>query len=134
MSARTPRVPICSLARNKGTTKMISSSRISIRNDSLLALVDIPEDRRCRTIEHAAQRFPPGGGNEILPERDIEHLIIGLLLRLGGELLLILRRLRARESIAQLFDLRILRPAEPAAILAAPADRGVDDRIENIGA
>src|ERR1700694_3177234 len=38
-----------------------------------LRLVDIPEDRRRRPAEHAGERFPPGAGREILPERDIDH-------------------------------------------------------------
>src|SRR5437879_13665062 len=56
-----------------------------------LRLVDIPEDRRRRTVEYAGQRFPPGARREILPERDIDHLVIGFLLDVGGDLLLLFR-------------------------------------------
>src|SRR5882762_11384521 len=56
-----------------------------------LRLVDIPEDRRRRTVEHAADRFSPRARDEILPERDVDHLVKGLLLDVGGDLLLLLR-------------------------------------------
>src|SRR3954452_13690117 len=55
-----------------------------------LGLVDIPEDRRCRAVEHAAERFPRHDGREILPERDVDHLVVDFLLDLGGDLLLLL--------------------------------------------
>src|SRR5450631_1983569 len=79
-------------------------------DSSSLRLVDIPEDRRRRTVEHAGQRFPPGARDGILTERDVEHLVVVLLLDVGGDLLLLLRRGRTSEFIAQLFHLRIVRP------------------------
>src|SRR6267154_924063 len=101
---------------------------------ALLALVDIPEDRRRRAVDHPGERLPPSGRDEILPERDVDHLLIGFLLDLGGELLLLVQRARARELIAQFLDRGILGPAEPAAILALPADREVRHGIVHVGA
>ena len=58
-------------------------------------------------------------GASVLAERDVDHLIVGFLLDVGGDLLLLLGRRRARERVLQLLDLGVLRPAEPAAVLAA---------------
>src|SRR5450631_2237082 len=102
-------------------------------DSSSLRLVDIPEDRRRRAVEHAGQRFPPRARRQILPERDIDHLLIDLLLDLGGDLLLLFRRQGAREGIAQGFDIVVLRPAEPAAALAPAADRHIGDRVDHVG-
>src|SRR2546430_8060942 len=85
----------------------------------LLRLVDVPEDRRRRAVEHAGERFPPRARYEELPERDIDHLVIGFLLDVGSELLLLLRSGRAGIGVFQLLDLGVFRPAEPAAILAS---------------
>src|ERR1700730_17142116 len=56
-----------------------------------LRLVDIPEDRRGRAVEHAGQRFSPGARDQELAERNIGHLVIGFLLDVGGDLLLLFR-------------------------------------------
>src|SRR5215831_21374419 len=101
---------------------------------ALFGLVDIPEHRRRRAVDHASQGFPPGTRNEELSERDVDHLIIGLFLDLGGELLLVFQRRGARELIAQLLDRGVLGPAEPAAILALSTDREVRYRIVHVGA
>src|SRR6516165_5029682 len=98
---------------------------------ALFGLVDIPEHRRRRAVDHASQRFPPRAWNEKLSERDVDHLIIGLFLDLGGELLLVVQRRGARELIAQLLDRGVLGPAEPAAILVLSTDREVPHRIRS---
>jgi hypothetical protein len=56
---------------------------------SSLRLVNIPEHRRRRAVEHAGERFPPRARREILPERDIDHLIVDFPLDVGRELLLL---------------------------------------------
>jgi len=56
-----------------------------------LRLVDIPEHRRRRTVEHAGERLLPRAQPEILSERDVDNLVIGLLLDVGGDLLLFVR-------------------------------------------
>src|SRR4051794_34433459 len=68
----------------------------------LLRLVDIPEDRRRRAVEHAGQRFPRGDGRKILPERNVDDLLIVFLLDVGGDFLLLFRRRATREGVAQL--------------------------------
>src|SRR5580692_2579130 len=83
-----------------------------------LRLVDVPEDRRRRAVEHAGQRFPPRARLRELPERDIDHLVVVFLLDRGGDLLLLFGRRRANEVVTQRFDLGVLRPAEPAALRA----------------
>src|SRR6185437_9245463 len=98
-----------------------------------LGLVDIPEHRRRRAVEHAGQRLAPGAGLLELSERDIDHLVVDFLLDLGRDLLLLLRRRRTREAIAQLFDLVVLRPAEPSAILTSAANRIIGDGIDHVG-
>src|SRR5579863_7980256 len=85
-------------------------------------LVDIPEDWRRRTVEHAGKRFAPGARDEELPERDIDRLVVILLLDLGSELLLLLRRGGAGKRIPQPFHPGIVGPAEPTAILALAVD------------
>src|SRR6516165_7114051 len=113
-----------------------SACRIEARHSfekfcRLFGLVDIPKYRRRRAVDHASQRFPPRAWNEKLSERDIDHLIIGLFLDLGGELLLVFQRRGARELIAQLLDRGVLGPTEPAAILALSTDREVRHRIRS---
>src|SRR5215813_7373003 len=39
---------------------------------ALLALVDVPEDRRRRTVEHTGDRLPPGARNRELSERHVD--------------------------------------------------------------
>src|SRR5690348_4963360 len=56
-------------------------------DDALFALVDIPEHRRRRAIQYAAQRFAPGARDGVLAKRDVDHLVVVLLLDLGGDLL-----------------------------------------------
>src|SRR6516162_3471259 len=73
--------------RSKG---IASSLTLLAKTNRLLALVDVPEDRRCRTIEHAAQRLAPGARLGELPKRDIDHLLVSLLLDFGCDLLLLL--------------------------------------------
>src|SRR5215468_440908 len=99
----------------------------------LLRLVDVPEDRGRGTIEYAGQRLAPGARYQKLAERDVDHLVVVFLLDFGGDLLLLLRRGGPHERVAQLLDLRIIRPAEPAAVLATPAHRDVDDRVHHVG-
>src|ERR1700748_3797632 len=100
---------------------------------ALLALVDVPEERRRRAVEHAGDRLPPGARNGELPERNVGHLVVGLLLDFGRDLLLLVGRGRARELVLPFFDLEVLRPAEPAAILAAAANREIDQRVYTVG-
>src|SRR5512143_3878141 len=61
-------------------------SRVAVAACSLpsLLLVDIPEDRGGRAVEHAGERFTPGARRKILPERNGDHLVIGFLLNVGG--------------------------------------------------
>src|SRR5664279_1315360 len=73
----------------------------------LLRLVDIPEHRRRRAVENAGQRFAPGGGREILAERDVDHLLERFLLDVGGDLLLVVGRGGAHKGVLQLFDLLV---------------------------
>src|SRR6202048_885931 len=99
-----------------------------------LRLVDIPKDRRCRTVEHAGQRFTPGARRQILAERDVDHLVVDFGLDVGCDLLLILRRRCAHELVAQRFPLGVLRPAEPAAVLATATDADICDGVHHVGA
>ena len=39
-----------------------------------LRLVDIPEDRGRRSVEHACDRFAPGARDRELAERNVGHL------------------------------------------------------------
>src|SRR5664279_5600152 len=98
-----------------------------------LLLVDVPEHRRRRAVEHAGERFAPGAGLGVFAERDVDHLLVSFLLDVGGDLLLLVRGARSRELILQLLDLGIVGPAEPAAGLALAADREIDDRIDDVG-
>src|SRR5438309_10191769 len=93
----------------------------------LLRPVDVPEDRGRRAVEHAGERLPPRARYEELPEWDIDHLVVGFLLDVGGDLLLLFRRRRSGVGILQLLDLGVFRPAKPAAILASAADREIGD-------
>src|SRR6202158_191154 len=97
-----------------------------------LRLVDIPEDRRGRAVEHTGKRFPPRDRGEILPERDVDHLVIGFLLDVGGDLLLLFGRGRTRKRIAHRFYLGVFRPTEPAALRAPAADRYVGERAHHV--
>jgi len=49
---------------------------------SSLRFIDIPEDWHGPAVEHAGERFAPGVGHPILPERDINHLVVDFLLDL----------------------------------------------------
>ncbi len=89
----------------------------------LVLLVDVPEHRNGRALGDAGQRGPPDARHLVFAERDVDHLVIGFLLDLGGELLLLLRRGRARILVAQLLQLGVFAPAEPAAIALAAAGR-----------
>src|SRR5882724_2326817 len=104
------------------------------KNRCSLRLVDIPEDRRGRTVEHTGERFPPGGGAPILPERDIKHVVKNFVLDLGRDLLLLLRRRRTREGIAERFNRWIIGPTEPAAMLPFAVDQGVADGVRKVDA
>ena len=106
----------------------IAAYPVSSRLPSLL-LLDIPEHRGGRASSTPLSDFRHALGWEIFAERDIDHLIIGLLLDVRGDLLLLFRRGRARISIFQLSDLWVFRPAEPAAVLAPAADGEIGDRV-----
>src|SRR4051794_30717091 len=108
-----------------------SSGLRHIRYGLLLALLDIPEHRHRLPFEHALDRLAPRARREPLAERNIDHLLIDLLLDLGGNLLLVGGGRGTRIGIAQLFDLRIVRPSERA-LLSARADEGAADRIAGI--
>src|ERR1700722_13842823 len=100
---------------------------------SSLRLVDIPEDRRRRTVEHAGERGTPGARNEILAERNIDGLVVILFLDLVGEFLLFFGRGSTRKRVAHGLHFGIIRPAEPAAVLALAADRHIDNGIDDVG-
>jgi len=68
----------------------------------------------------------------VLPERNVDHLVVDFILDIGGDLLLLLRRQGARIGVAHRFHLGVLRPAEPGAVLALAADLQVGDRIRDI--
>src|SRR6266403_3251066 len=115
--SRPTRRPIASTSCCYRTLRLIPCSALSLR------LVDIPEHRRGRAAEHAGERFPPRGRRHVLPERNVNHLLIDARLNLGGDFLLFVRRGRAGVGVAHLFHLGVLRPAEPAAVLALAAAR-----------
>jgi hypothetical protein len=67
-------------------------SRDSQGAETLFRLVHVPEHRRRRAIEHPGQRLAPAARDQILAERNIDHLVVVLLLDFGGDLLLLVRR------------------------------------------
>src|SRR6266852_99566 len=100
---------------------------------SSLRLINIPEYWRGRTVEYTGERFPPRAGQEILPERDVNDLVIDFALDLACDLLLLFGRRRARERIAHRFHPGVFRPAEPAALRAFAADLQMADGIDHVG-
>src|SRR3954469_14898329 len=91
--------------RRPGDT--IQAGEASVRPSAawlaLLRLVDIPEHRRRRAVDHPGERLPPNARRHILPEWDVGHLFEDAGLDLGCDLLLLVGRARTRILIAQRF-------------------------------
>src|SRR5882757_5093627 len=58
-----------------------------LNNRSSFRLINVPEYRRGWTVEYAGERFAPDARCEELPERDIDHLLIGFVLDGGSDVL-----------------------------------------------
>src|SRR3982750_2284801 len=91
--------------------------RTKERAFALLRLVDVPEQRGRGTVEHAGQRFTPAARQEILPQRDVDHLLIGFLLDVSGDLLLIVERGGANEVVLELFVFGVADPPRENVLL-----------------
>src|SRR5271170_7357940 len=115
-------------------TGIVASNRCSRNRDkgSGDLLVDVPEHRR-RSGQKARDRVAIGKGDGVLPGRYIGHDFVSALLNILGDLLLLDGVGLAREIVAQLFDGRIIDPAEPAGALAAAVDAQVGDRVQHVG-
>ena len=93
-------------------------------------LFDVPEYRRCRPGQNTSDRFPPDARRVVLTKRDIGDLLIGERLDISGELFLLVVRCRASKLVTQRFHLRIIIPAEPAALRTFAGNRHVANWIE----
>src|SRR5947209_717464 len=69
--------------------RSFASPRLWGEAGRLLVLVHIPEHRRRRAVDHAGERFAPCARRLELAERDVDHLIVGFLLHVEGDLLLL---------------------------------------------
>src|SRR5689334_6588528 len=118
-------------------TGMVARSRFRTNaampvRSSRSALVDVPE-RRERRLEHAGQVGAIGARLVVDPGRDPHHVLERLLLDRRGDFLLLGGIGRAHEGVAQLLDLGVLGPAEPAAVLALAVDPEVLHRRQHVG-
>src|SRR5690606_28623295 len=98
--------------------------RLRSRAAAILLLLHVPQDEG-RARQQADNLLAVGGGLEIFAQRDVVHHFIGALLHRRGDFLLLGRIGLAGIGIAELLDLRILGPAEPAALLAEALHTGV---------
>src|ERR1017187_6954922 len=98
---------------------------------SELLLLDIPVEV-ARSGHQAGDAFPYRGRTDLLPERGMgADLESARLDRLGQAFLLGIVG-GAGELVAQLLQLLVAAPAEPA-LVAQAVDRGVDERIPGVG-